>query len=554
MERAMGRPASRHESHLIIILLILITAAVYWQVAGFPLLRLDDRMYVQQNPLVESGLTPLSVQQALTAPYIDNYIPLVWISYMIDHDIGSELFNSEAPGVYHVTNLVLHLANTVLLFVLLVRLTGSRWRGAFVAALFAIHPLHVESVAWVAERKDVLSTLFWLLTTLAYLRYVERPDSRRWITLTVLFLLGLMSKPMLVTLPLTLLLLDFWPLGRMAAKGGSASVTWAGFKEMATEKIPLFALALAACVVTILSQRHAGAVADLGATPLGERLANAVVTYWTYIARMFWPADLCCMYIHPGNTLPVWKTIGSGVLLAATTVATIRYARRWPYLCFGWLWYVITLLPVIGIVQVGWQGSADRYTYVSLIGIFIMIAWGLPDLLSRGRGELGTATARALGAAVVIIAVLMPLTYKQIGCWRDEFKLYAQALRIDPNNAFAHNNVGSALAAKGDVTGAIREWAKAVKARPDYIKARCNLASNLCAVGRVDEGIRHLRTALEQDPRYVPARECLGAVLVQRGQYDEAIMHFKAALEVDPYNAAIQERLDAAEAQKMQAE
>lgn len=540
--------SDRRQIYLICALLVVVTICAYGRVIGFSLLRLDDDAYVQQNPMVNGGLAPSSVVRAFSSPYIDNYIPLVWISLMTDRDIAENLLGSDSPSIFHATNLALHLANVILLFFVLLKLTGFRGRSALVAALFAVHPLHVESVAWVAERKDVLSTLFWLLTMLAYIRYAKRPNARAYGLVVVLLGLGLMAKPMLVTLPLTLLLLDYWPLGRMRDSEGR--VTWAGLWRMTSEKASLFVLAAAGCVITILSQQHAGAVASIASYSLGVRIATAFVSYIGYIGKMIWPAGLSCMYVHPGNTLPLWKVIGSALLMGALTAAALRMGRRRPYVTFGWLWYVITLIPVIGLVQVGWQATADRYTYVPLIGLFVIVVWGVPDLLAKSRYSTLSHGRLLPLASVTLVALLGVLTYNQVGYWRDDTTLLRHAIRVNFKDPFAHNNLGAALAAQGRVDEAIREYAIAVEQRPDYVKALCNLASNLGRQGKTDEAMRYLRKALRVAPECVPAHECLGVMLAQKGRLDEAIAQFKDAVRFDPADTNARDLLQQAEEQK----
>lgn len=534
----MGKLTSKPDILLICALLAIVTAAVYGQVASFQFVNFDDCLYVRDNPLVQAGvMSPVAVRLAFS-PYEANWIPLVWISYMIEHDIGTYILDSESAGIYHVTNALLHIANTVLLFVLLAAMTGRRWPSAFVAALFALHPLHVESVAWVAERKDVLSTLLGLLTMLAYVRYTRAQTLRNYGVVVALFALGLMAKPMLVTLPILLLLLDYWPLDRIRTVGGSAD--WPGVRRMLIEKIPLFAFALAGCVVTVWAQGRGGAMGSLDVYPFGVRLANALAAYTAYIGKMFRPIGLCFLYPHPGRTLPEWHVIGSAVLLAALTALACVAAPRRPYVIVGWLWYVITLVPVIGLVQVGRQAMADRYTYVPLIGLFIIVAWGIPDILSRAaadRKNARPAVAAALSVcAVGLIGVLAVLSYRQVGCWRDSISLCEHAIQVGYDNPLAHCNLARALEEEGNTAAAAREYRIALKLRPDYVDAYFNLGTLLGREGKVDEAVRYLSKGLQICPANAEALNNLGNALRMQGKLREAARQYRKALRLDPAN------------------
>ncbi len=424
-------------------LLAVVTAGAFWRVfvAGFVF---DDKLYILGNPHVQNGLNWADINWAFTAMFASNWHPLTWISHMLD----SQIWGLDPFGP-HLVNLLLHVANVVLLFAVLRRMTGFIWRSAFVAALFAVHPLHVESVAWVAERKDVLSALFWMLTMLAYVRYVERPGIGTYALVTGLFALGLLSKPMLVSLPLVLLLIDFWPLERsgVSRMGGASTPARIGrpLKTSPTalivEKIPLFALSIGSAIVTYLAQQASGSVAISG-FPLGVRVANALVSTVWYLWKMIVPTGLAAFYPHRGITIPVWQVIGSTVLLTGITALVILLARRKPYLAVGWSWFVITLLPVIGLVQVGSQSMADRYTYVPLIGVFIALTWAVAEYWSMGvwgygRSNSGSAPTRPYPhtpvlsvPAVLIIAACVVGTWRQTGYWKDEISLCRHALAV----------------------------------------------------------------------------------------------------------------------------
>lgn len=540
----------RPELFLICMLLAVITVAVYWQVVDFGFISMDDKPYIVESWLVNAGLRPETIIRAFSAPYEDNYIPLIWISFMLDHDLGMSFLEGNSPAVYHATNVVLHILNSILLFALLTMLTGHRWRSAFVAALFAIHPQHVESVAWIAERKDVLSTVFWLLTMIVYARYARVSSTGRYFVVVVVFALGLFSKPMLVTLPLVLMLMDFWPLERMKASDGQPGIGLGGIWRMASEKMSLFALSAAACAVTLYTQGKIGAVRGLDDYSLGVRIANALVAYVSYILKMFWPLNLT-LYWHPRKTLPIWQTVACALVLMAITTLAVRFRRKYPYLLFGWLWYLITLLPVIGLVQVGWQAMADRYTYIPLIGIFVIVAWGTVDLL-KSLTRIAPATRNKLltGASVVVIAVLMGLTYKQIGYWRDDLAMYRHAAAVTPENPLAHFGLGSMLFNQGQHDEAMSEFRIALKLRPDYAGARYGLAAALSKKGQKDEAMEQLRAVLEVKPRHIGAHLNLGELLAQKGLYDEAIVHFEEVLRLKPDHELARQDLEEAKEKK----
>jgi len=360
----------------ICLLLAAATLLVYWPVKDFDFISYDDPLYVTDNRYVQKGLSPETVKWAFTdAVKKTNYwVPLTWLSILLDH----ELYGMHAGG-YHLTNLFLHVLNTLLVFMVLRRLTGALWPSAFAAALFGLHPLHVESVAWVTERKDVLSTFFWLLTMLSYGGYVRRPGAGRYLLTFILFVLGMMSKPMLVTLPFALLLLDYWPLGRLEGEAWKQR-----FFHLVWEKGPFFVVVMIAAVAAFVTQQAADAVKSLAAIPLGVRLANVLVAYVGYIGKMFWPVRLSFLYPHPG-VLPVWQWAGALLILAGVTYGVLRYAKERPYLVVGWLWYLGTLFPVSGLVVIGPHAMADRYAYVPLMGLYVMAAWGLAELFPKGR-------------------------------------------------------------------------------------------------------------------------------------------------------------------------
>lgn len=544
----MDNPVESRQIKLICIALAVITLAVYWQVWDFDFTNFDDDVYVHNNVAVQAGLRPVTIKWAFTTNYQSNWHPLTWISLMADTEAGkiaSWVFDIELgrgnPGVYHLTNVLLHLANTLVVFTVLLRMTGWRWRIAFVAALFALHPAHVESVAWIAERKDVLSTLFWLGTMWFYTGYTRSRAARDYLLALGLFALGLLSKPMLVSLPLVLLLLDYWPLGRL--RDG------ARWQDLVREKAPFLALAFVSCVVTFWAQRTGGAVGSFETYPLGVRLANAIVAYAGYIAQMFWPVRLAVLYPHPGASLPLWKAAGSAAAMIAVTAAAVRAARTRPYFIVGWLWYLITLVPVIGLVQVGKQPMADRYTYVPLLGLFFIISWGGSEvLLGRDRQAVSASLARKAAAGVLAAAVilaLIPAAYAQVGVWRDSITLWRHAIAVGADTPLAHNNLATALKDKGFTEDAISEFRTAIQMEPEYADAIFNLATTLGENGQCAEAAVQFRRVLKLSRGLYPeAHNGLGICLRELGDVRGAIRHFRRALELNPDLRTARDNLD----------
>jgi hypothetical protein len=454
--------------------LTLSTLAVYWQVQGHAFVTYDDYQYVVENPHVRHGLTLRGIAWAFTTGYASNWHPLTWLSHMLD----CTLYGLNPMG-HHVNSLLLHLANTLLLFWVLRRMTTALWRSAFVAALFALHPLHVESVAWVAERKDLLSTLFWMMTMGAYALYVERPGLGRYLFTLLLFALGLMAKPMLVTLPFVLLLLDYWPLGRRHHPP----------LRLIREKLPFFALTAISSMITFSVQKSWGAV--IFTLPLKDRIANALVSYVTYIAKTIWPANLACFYPHPLDTLPLWQVGGSLLLLVSISVFVIRARQRCPYLPVGWFWYLGTLVPVIGLVQVGAQAMADRYTYVPLIGLFLITAWTAAEV-----GSKGSALRMSLWVGM-LIPFLAVGSWLQAQSWQTSVTLFEHTLTVTRNNLIAHNNLGN---------------------NPNHATSHNNLGSVFMQQGRLQEAIAHLSKAVQIDPEMQEARYNLRIALQRMTQ------------------------------------
>ena len=528
-------------------LLVVLTFAAFWPVLGNGFVNLDDPSYVTKNPYIRSGVTLQAVKWALTTGHNSNWHPLTWISHMIDR----RLFGLDPTG-HHAVNLLLHMANVILLFAVLRRMTGSLWKSAFVAALFGVHPLHVESVAWISERKDVLSTFFWLLTMWAYARYVQRPSVLRYLWVFGALALGLTAKPMLVTLPFVLLLLDYWPLERFAKRRDkNAGERWSGWK-LILEKAPLIALAMTSSVITYIVQQKGGAVSTLGLIPPGMRVSNAVVAYVTYIGKTVWPRDLAVFYPHPGDSLRLWQILGAAVVLACITLAVFRAAQRRRYLAVGWLWYLGTLVPVIGLVQVGAHAVADRYTYIPLVGLFMIAAWGIPELAEKGRkeerkkggkGERKKSAAFTLpyshtpilaALAAVVVAVLAAGTWVQVGYWHDSVSLFTRAIEVTEGNYVAHYNLGVALADQGKMKEAAAHYAEALRISPDFTGALSGMGNALIRAGKTEEAIARYAEALRLKPDDPSAHYNLGVALAQQGKADEAIEHYSEAVRLKP--------------------
>ncbi len=563
---------------------------VFWPVAGFDFVNYDDPDYVSANPHVQSGFSLKNVIWAFTTGHASNWHPLTWLSHMLDW----QLFGQN-PGAQHVVNAAFHAVNTVLLFLVLKRMTGAHWRSAMVAALFGLHPLRAESVAWISERKDVLSTLFLLLTLGAYWRYAgsqaatvirpapasggaepsrgrkrakadkttepatpNRKPALLWYGVSLsCFALGLMSKPMLVTLPFVLLLLDYWPLERIRLDKSE-------FKRasgLVFEKAPFFIMAAGSSVVTLVVQRHGGAVST--SLTFSERVANALVSYIRYLGKTVWPANLSVLYPHPGHW-PFWEVAGCAVLLVTILAIVTLTARKRPYLGVGWFWFMGSLVPVIGLVQVGIQSMADRYTYAPLIGLFILVVWGLAEVVERRPGlRLVMATV-----AVLSLVVCACVTAHQIKFWHDSEALFKRAVDVTANNYLAYNNLGFYLSGKGKIDQAKANYRKSIEINPLYADAlnslgyalagekkfldaipyyetalrtspnhpeiHNNLGNALSELGRISEAIEHYAIVLKQQPDHADAHNNLGIALAMQGKLDEAISHFRLAMRAKP--------------------
>lgn len=539
-----GNPGRIRSLILLGLALLVITLAVYWQVGNHEFLNYDDNDYVTENSHVAAGLTGPSVAWAFTSLEAANWHPVTWLSHMADVS-----FYGMNPRGHHLTNLFIHTASALLLFLLLLRLTGAPWQSVFVAALFALHPLHVESVAWVSERKDLLSAFFGFLSLLFYADYAVRRKGAAYLLSTLAFALGLMAKPMLVTLPLLMLLIDFWPLGRFGTNGRHTSERSTRFSgrlaPLVKEKIPFMTCSLLSAAVTVYAQQKWGAISDLQAMPLGLRVENALTAYGTYLAKTFWPRDLAVFYPIPVS-IPLWQAICSMGALLVVSVAVIRFRRRHPWLPVGWFWFLLTLLPVIGLVQVGSQAMADRYTYIPLIGLFIMVAWGVPALAERlpyRQGILGTVA----GAALLALAAV---TWQQLQYWRDDISLYRHDLQVTTGNYLMHNHLGIIYRYKGDLDGAIREYGEAIRIEPNFAESHNNLGIALAGKGNLEGAIREFREALAINPDYPQAHNNLGVTLADMGDLDGAIREYRATLAINPTDAEASSNLERALTQR----
>ena len=496
---------------MIYLALLLVTFAVYARVRHFDFVNYDDPEYTTGNPHVRQGLTLQGLEWALTSHDAANWFPVTWVSHMLD----CQFFGSES-GWHHVHNVLLHALAAILLCIFLQQATGARWRSALVAFFFALHPLHVESVAWVAERKDVLSACFWFLTLLAYVWYVGRPGWGRYLALASGLCLGLMAKPMVVTLPFVLLLLDYWPLARL--RQHRHKVIW--------EKLPLLALSGAAATITYLVQEHAGAVKPL---PLGTRLANATLSGALYIVKTFWPSRLAVFYPYP-HEFKLIPLLAAGLLLAGLTASVIRLRRRAPYLLTGWGWFVVTLVPVIGLVQVGGQAHADRYMYIPMVGLVIMLVWGAAEIFEGVRAK--AVTIPLAGAACLSCAAL---TWIQVGYWGNSETLFRRALEVTEDNPVANHNLGNYLMTlPGRLAEAFPYLETAVRLNPDSPPAHTDLGDALAKAGRLPEAIAQFEAAIHLAPDAPIPHNNLGSALTQTGHLPEAITEFQTALRLDP--------------------
>lgn len=527
---------------IICLFLVAISLAVFGQTIRYDFVNFDDDLYVYNAPAIKAGLTIRGLALAVTAPHARNWHPLTTISHMLD----CQLYGLNAGG-HHGTNVLLHTIAMLLLFLVLRQMTGAFWRSAIVAGLFAIHPLHVESVAWVSERKDVLSAIFFFLMLSAYARYTSAPSITRYLAVTGLFAAGLMSKSMVVTAPFVLLLLDYWPLCRFekpsavtTAKNPEDGMHKRRTKALFLEKIPLLVLSASACAVTFMVQKRAiGAIPPL---PLLWRVQNALVSYVIYVWKTIWPTRLAIFYPHPNNNLTIWQVAGATALLLGITLAALVLRKQRPYLFTGWFWYLGMLVPVIGLVQVGEQGHADRYTYLPHIGLFLVAVWLVADMIALREATVPYATA----TAAVLIVALASAAFVQTSYWRNSETLWTHALAVTSDNDCAHNNLGYLLADRGDLDGAISHFEAAARIRSlrtdrhynagsAYVEM--NLADALAQKGQSDEAMVHYEQAIRLEPNYADAYYNRGNVLFTKGRIDEAIADLEKTLQIQPNDA-----------------
>jgi protein O-mannosyl-transferase len=561
------------------LLLVSTLVLIYSQVKSFEFVNFDDPIYVTGNMFIRHGFTLDGIACAFNGIYASMWHPLTWISHMMD----IQLFGMD-PGMHHLTSVVLHILNSILLFFLFERMTGTLWRSAAVAALFALHPIHVESVAWISERKDVLSTFFLILTMLSYYRYTRTRTIGSYLLVVVTYSLGIMAKPMLVTLPFLLLLLDFWPLRRQelfpyadslqAAKDVIPLINLKGAFKLVLEKAPLMIMAFVVSGVTYYAQLNGGVVNSLDRVPAATRLQNIITAYATYLGKMIWPMHLAVYYPYRWHFSIVAITAYI-LFLSIVTIAALISARRSPYFTIGWFWYMGVLVPVVGIVQVGSQAMADRYSYISLVGIFVIIVWGLTDLIGRTR----LARAALLAALIVVLVSFAGLSWIQVGTWKDSETLFSHAIAVTKDNHMAHNNLGVALYERGDVEGAMEEYRESLRIMPSYVNANCNLGLALAGrklyaeafnyyqkcihikpeyseahynmgvalsdMGRKNDAIVQYREVLKNYPKHENAHNNLGTLLAEKGDLEGAIYHYRKAIETNPYN--VRSRLNLAD-------
>jgi protein O-mannosyl-transferase len=538
----MQKLFTRHPEIVISLVLIGLTLVVFGQVRNFDFVNYDDRDYITQNRHVQAGWTRDGVLWAMKAKVHGHWHPLTWLSHMTD----AQFFGLDA-GFHHLTNLMLHLANTLLLFWVLRRMTGAQYRSAFVAALFALHPLHVEPVAWVAARKDVLSTIFWMLSIGAYIYYVKRPGVLRYAAVLVLFVLGLMSKAMIVTLPLVLLLLDYWPLGRWQVQAPSGVINTAAQQplhkknqihlgiRLVSEKILFFFLLGGSAFISVLFMRYERLpeFSLWKILPKTEYVLQALVFYVHYIIKMLWPFNLATPYPKAEIMPPVWQAVGAAVFLTVISAWVIDGRKRRPYLFVGWFWYLITLLPVIGLIKFGPHTLADRYTYIALIGLFIIIAWGFPELIAGWRNRrlvLGVAAGIVVTGCVVI-------SYIQTTTWQNSVTMLTHTVEVTKDNWLAHTNLGVALKDEGRFEEAEFHYKEALRINPKDFMAFTNLGFAKMHQGKYEEGTQQFYEALKRNPKDPQAHFALGVILKDQGNCEEASKHFIESLRLNPRNS-----------------
>lgn len=505
---------------LVIMLVVIAVLSVYRHAGECEFIGFDDDLYVSENHYVQQGLSVESLKWAFTATHASTWQPLVWLSYMVESQIlGHEI----TPGLFHWTNLLLHAGNTVLLFYLLYLMTGLFWPSFFVCTLFGLHPVHVESVVWVAERKDVLSTLFWLLTLIFYVRYTRAVSVSKYIAFTLFFTLGLMAKPMLVTIPIIMLILDYWPLDRSDL----------GVKRLLAEKIPLLLPVAISCVITVIVQKAGGSVASLDDVPALVRFANVPVFYSEYIFKLFWPNPLAVLYLHPGMP-SLYECMLAILFLTAISISVVKCIKSYPFLVAGWLWFIVTMFPVIGLISFGLHGIADRFLYIPAIGIYIMIAWSGMHMALSIKNK--TYQYLLFFLPVIVIVALAYMTSRQIRLWQSNVTLFSHAISVTPDNWAMHNCLGAALDRQGDTDEALECFEQAVSINTKRPRLFYNLGCALQKKGRIDEAIDAYRSALDMSSTYMKARYNIGVALEQQERFDEALKEYQSVQEADPAN------------------
>ena len=520
----------KHVSLLVCLVMVLVVIGLYWRVGHYEFTEFDDSVYVSENRHVQGGLTESGLRWAFQLGDKDKtyWHPLTWLSHMLD----VQLYGF-APGQHHLTNVLIHILNTLLLYLLLYRMTGAVWRSAFVVALFAVHPINVESVAWVAERKNVLSTFFWMLSLLAYFLYTRRPGFFRYLPLLAVYVMGLLAKPMLVTLPFVLLLLDYWPLRRLQLplfRREHRRTT----ARLFIEKAPLMALSALSILISSVSVRDAGNMISTESVPYTLRIANALVSYVTYIGKLIWPLNLAPYYPYP-DSLSLLKIMSSALILILMSIIAWRSLKHHPYLAVGWLWFLGTLVPVSGLIQAGlWPALADRWAYLPSIGLFILAVWGAASLFRRNLYQ-------TIGLSVVSGAVLifcMTVTWLQVGYWEDDVRLFTHTLKVTGSTWLAHTNLANALGRRGNIDEAIHHYQLAIQSRPPNPEgAYYNLAIALDSQGKLDEAISNYSKALDLNPGFVSAHINLGTTLARQGRISEAMQHYDEAIRLQPDSA-----------------
>jgi len=521
---------------IVILILVLITIVAYWQLPGHDFLRFDDKRFITKNIHVHKGITWESIAWAFSITDYDYWHPLTWLS----HILAFQLFGLKA-SMHLLINLFLHIANILLLFIVLKRMTGFLWRSAFVAALFALHPLNVESVAWASECKNVLSTFFWMLTMFTYARYTERPGFYRYLLTFLVFALGLMAKPMLVTLPFVLILLDYWPLCRFKLFQSGVmgheirqsilyGSRWSPVLRLVLEKVPFLFLSAICIYLSSLSVQRLGIVISTASVPMKLRIYNALVSYVSYIKKMVWPHNLAVYYPYP-ESIPFWEVAGAALFLLCVSIFVFRALRSKPYLAVGWLWYIGTLIPAIGLIQAGlWPAIADRFSYVPLIGLFIVIAWGIPDLVARWRYKKIVLAI----TAILLLLTFTTETWFQNRYWQNSVTLFTHSVNVTPNNFVAHNILGNTLEKQGKLIEAISHYAEALKINSNYAEAHNNLGYTLTRLKHYKEAIYQYNEALRINPTYTDAHNNLGTALLHQGNEKAAIYHYYEVLKSNP--------------------